>query len=98
MSPDDREALLKWHADNYQTEFNFNEIMAEYCISDVTILTHGMLKLQEEFMELSKKKVSSKSKDDVEEGEIDDEEEDEIALDILERCRTVASSAMDLFR
>jgi hypothetical protein len=132
-SPDTKKAdarndLLKWYAENIFTPFNLCEMLAEYCMSDCEILAEGMLKLREEFLEISQVKLPPSKKknlakvdesrcslsleDDLEEesigstdmddlslsAQIEEEEEETVGLDILEKSRTIASAAMQIYR
>ena len=41
--PNEKEAFEKWYAQHYNDEYNFNEVISEYCINDVEILTHALV-------------------------------------------------------
>ena len=41
--PKDKEAFEKWYAQHYNDGFNFNEVIAEYCVNDVEILLHALV-------------------------------------------------------
>lgn len=43
-SPKERKALIKWHAENADKEYNFQEELVKYCISDTDILAQGLEK------------------------------------------------------
>ncbi len=46
MSVKDREKFLNWHAQQVEKQFNFDEEIRLYCISDVNILRRTCLKFR----------------------------------------------------
>ena len=53
--PKARDRLLQWYEQHQNETFNLNEKLAEYCMSDNEILMHGMIKMRQEFLEITKK-------------------------------------------
>ena len=58
MSVTDRQSFLEWHATQNVKNFNFNEELYKYCLSDVDILKNGCLLYRKLFMEITKKNYS----------------------------------------
>ena len=54
MKPDVRTELLKWYDDRVSENyvFDFKKEILEYCRSDVNILSRGLMKLREDFIQL----------------------------------------------
>jgi len=53
MKPAERESMLAWHKENFNTPFDLCEKLPEYCMSDCEILANGMLKLRGVFLKIS---------------------------------------------
>jgi len=53
MKPVDRNAFIAWHNERVEENYVFDleKERYEYCVSDVDILSRGMIKLREEFLE-----------------------------------------------
>ena len=95
-----REQLLEWYEQHRQEPFNLNEKLAEYCMSDNEILMHGMIRMREEFLEITKKeptKQQNSTETDEEaletsfiesEFSMEEEEEEELEQVIKEIRRT----------
>ena len=58
MSVTDRQSFLEWHATQNGKNFNFNDELYKYCLSDVDILKNGCLLYRKLFMEITKKNDS----------------------------------------
>lgn len=41
--PKKKDALEKWYAEHYNDGLHLNEVIAEYCVNDVEILTHALV-------------------------------------------------------
>ena len=53
--PKDKEAFEKWYDEHYNEGFNFNEVIAEYCVNDVEILSHALVALRKTFFQITKR-------------------------------------------
>jgi hypothetical protein len=53
--PEEKKAFDIWYDANYNQPYNFNEVMAEYAVNDVEILTHALVALQKTFFSVSKR-------------------------------------------
>ena len=53
--PKDKEAFEKWYAQHYNDGFNFNEVIAEYCVNDVEILIHALVALRKTFFQITRR-------------------------------------------
>ena len=95
--PKDREKLLKWYHQHQNNHFNLKEKLAEYCMSDVEILMHGLLKMREEFLAITKCEPTVEEEALL--GESDEEigEKNYAGYDILLQATTIASAAMQIY-
>ena len=53
--PKDKESFEKWYDEHYNDGFNFNEVIAEYCVNDVEILSHALVALRKTFFQITKR-------------------------------------------
>ena len=53
MKSDARDVFLKWYEEHKDDEFDMQKELVEYCISDVDILCHGMMRFRKIFFELT---------------------------------------------
>ena len=53
MKCDARDAFLKWYEQHKNDQFDMQKELVEYCISDVDILCHGMMRFRKIFFELT---------------------------------------------
>jgi hypothetical protein len=47
--PKERKAFLQWYEENRMTPFCLKDALADYCMSDVKILCHGLISMREKF-------------------------------------------------
>ncbi|KAL3084402.1 hypothetical protein niasHS_008557 [Heterodera schachtii] len=50
LFPAEREKFGQWYAENRETGFELNEVIADYCKTDVQILAHGLVKMRQLFL------------------------------------------------
>ncbi|KAL3104405.1 hypothetical protein niasHS_000143 [Heterodera schachtii] len=50
LFPAEREKFEQWYAENRETGFELNEVIADYCKTDVQILAHGLVKMRQLFL------------------------------------------------
>ncbi|KAL3095221.1 hypothetical protein niasHT_020372 [Heterodera trifolii] len=50
LFPAERAKFEQWYAENRETGFELNEVIADYCKTDVQILAHGMIKMRQLFL------------------------------------------------
>ena len=53
--PNEKKAFEKWYEQHYNDEYNFNEVIAEYCVNDVEILTHALVALRKTLLEITRR-------------------------------------------
>ena len=49
----ERQRFDQWYEENYHSPFMLNEELASYCLNDVDILAHAVVKMQELFRQIS---------------------------------------------
>lgn len=52
MKPEERVKFGKWYEENYRTPFYLPDALREYVSNDVKILTYGMVKFRQEWLQL----------------------------------------------
>ncbi|KAL3123563.1 hypothetical protein niasHT_001290 [Heterodera trifolii] len=50
LFPAERAKFEQWYDENRETGFELNEVIADYCKTDVQILAHGMIKMRQLFL------------------------------------------------
>ncbi|KAL3122076.1 hypothetical protein niasHT_009369 [Heterodera trifolii] len=50
LFPTERAKFEQWYAENRETGFELNEVIADYCKTDVQILAHGLVKMRQLFL------------------------------------------------
>ncbi|KAL3084171.1 hypothetical protein niasHT_039297 [Heterodera trifolii] len=50
LFPAEREKFEHWYDENRETGFELNEVIADYCKTDVQILAHGLIKMRQLFL------------------------------------------------
>ncbi|KAL3098705.1 hypothetical protein niasHS_000821 [Heterodera schachtii] len=50
LFPAERVKFEQWYAENRETGFELNEVIADYCKTDVQILAHGLVKMRQLFL------------------------------------------------
>ncbi|KAL3107684.1 hypothetical protein niasHT_011697 [Heterodera trifolii] len=50
LFPAERAKFEQWYAKNRETGFELNEVIADYCKTDVQILAHGLVKMRQLFL------------------------------------------------
>ncbi|KAL3074551.1 hypothetical protein niasHT_034888 [Heterodera trifolii] len=50
LFPAERAKFEQWYAENRETGFELNEVIADYCKTDVQILAHGLVKMRQLFL------------------------------------------------
>ena len=53
--PAEKEAFEKWYEVHFNDGYDFNEIIADYCVNDVQILSHSLVALRNTFFEVTKR-------------------------------------------
>ena len=53
--PNEKEAFEKWYIDHQYNTFDFNEVVAEYCVNDVEILSHALIALRDTFFKVTRR-------------------------------------------
>ena len=53
--PNEMKAFEKWYEQHYNDEYNFNEVIAEYCVNDVEILSHALVALRKTLLEITRR-------------------------------------------
>ncbi|KAL3117656.1 hypothetical protein niasHT_004321 [Heterodera trifolii] len=50
LFPAERAKFEQWYAENRETGFELNDVIADYCKTDVQILAHGLVKMRQLFL------------------------------------------------
>ena len=53
--PNEKKAFEKWYEQHYNDEYNFNEVIAEYWVNDVEILTHALVTFRKTLLEITRR-------------------------------------------
>ena len=53
--PNEKESFEKWYSEHQNDNFDFNEVLAEYCVNDVEILSLALVALRDTFLKVTRR-------------------------------------------